>query len=327
MTKPLLIILSGLLLAYLASACTIQGESFQSRGSTPELDTPVPGATKPTSQPQLQATPTLQPAVITTPLSTTATPAQTASPSPSPAPSPTQWTCWLKDGYFIHHNLISPDLKDPLEFRVFLPPCYEFDKSRRYPVLYLLHGQSFNDDQWERLGTGELASTLISTGEIPPFLIVMPRYQIWTGPPQNNFGQVIADELVPWIDSEYRTLPDRTSRAVGGLSKGAGWAVHLGLSHWDKFGSIGGHSLAVFWSDTIHIRQWLAEIPPENLPRIYLDIGDKDPPENMSSAVWFEDILTQANVPHEWYLLSGYHDEAYWSANLEHYLRWYTQEW
>jgi enterochelin esterase-like enzyme len=257
------------------------------------------------------------------------TPSTPKPPTHTPAysPTPTQLTCWQKGGRFEHGSLESPLLNHSLDFRVFLPPCYGVESERRYPVLYLIHGQGYDDEQWQRLGAGELASSLIAAGEIPPFLIVMPRYRLWSDPDKNNFGQVVVEQLVPWVDSEYRTKPERTSRAIGGLSKGAGWAVHLGLSRWENFGAIGGHSLAVFWTDTVTIRTWLERIPRENLPRIYLDIGDKDTPVSMSSSMWFEETLTEYGIPHEWYLFTGNHDEAYWSGNLERYLRWYSKEW
>jgi enterochelin esterase-like enzyme len=214
-----------------------------------------------------------------------------------------------------------------MEYAVYLPPCYDQEDSRRYPVLYLIHGQNFNHDQWDRLGVDETANELVGTGELPPFLIVLPRDRVWTQPDEDPFGQVLAERLVPTIDAQYRTRRAREFRAVGGLSRGAGWAVHLGLSSWRLFGAIGGHSLPVFWADTPHIRRWLDEIPARSLPRIYLDIGDKDRPAILESALWFENLLTEKGIPHEWHLYTGYHEEAYWAAHVEEYLRWYAAEW
>jgi enterochelin esterase-like enzyme len=235
--------------------------------------------------------------------------------------------CREKTGRFVIDALQTPLLRDPLEYRVYLPPCYGRDAEQRYPVLYMIHGQSYNDDQWERLGAGDTASALISAGEIPPFLIVMPRDRVWSQPSQDKFGEAVADYLVPHIDENYATYPEREYRAVGGLSRGAGWAVHLSLSRWELFGAMGGHSLPVFWEDTVFVRSWIEAIPPGKLPRIYLDIGDKDRPEILFSARWFEEVLTQMNVPHEWYLFQGYHEEKYWQENMERYLLWYTEPW
>lgn len=214
-----------------------------------------------------------------------------------------------------------------MDYGVYLPPCYDEQPERRYPVLYMIHGQSYNHDQWDRLGADETMYDLVSRGEISPFIIVMPRDRSWGPPAEDLFGAVLADELIPFIDSHYRTLDGRGHRAIGGLSRGAGWAVHLGISRWELFGALGGHSLPVFWSDTPHIRTWLAAIPPGEYPRIFLDIGEKDRPQILNSAKWFENLLTEREIPHEWYLYPGYHEEAYWQAHLDQYLRWYAKDW
>jgi enterochelin esterase-like enzyme len=242
-------------------------------------------------------------------------------------PIPTPPACISAGGQITTSSLRSPNLKLPMEYRVYLPPCYEVETGRRYPVLYLIHGQNYNDDQWDRLGVDETANRLIAAGEIPPMIIVMPRDRNWSQPADDMFGKVLVEELIPWVDQNFRTLPEREARAIGGLSRGAAWAVHLGLSRWDLFGALAGHSLPVFWSDTAKIRGWLAEIPAGKLPRIYLDIGDRDRPQILASARWFENLLSEERIPHEWYLFTGYHEEAYWQRNLPRYLRWYTQNW
>lgn len=246
-----------------------------------------------------------------------------ATPSPTP-PGP---ECREKKGQMETGELVTDLLSKPLEFRVYTPPCYRHDTRARYPVLYLIHGQSFTDDQWDRLGADESADALISAGEIPPLLIVMPRDRLWSQPDKDGFGEAVVQALVPWIDSHYPTLTERKYRAIGGLSRGAGWAVHLALRHWELFGILGAHSLPVFWSDVPYIKEWLDHIPYEQMPRIYLDIGDKDRTEIMESAVWFENLLTKRGIPHEWHLFAGYHEERYWQSHVEQYLRWYAENW
>ncbi len=258
-------------------------------------------------------------------------PTRTATLAPTLTPSqtltPTPLACWKTPGRTEQASLTSNRLRLPMEYGVYLPPCYAEQPERRYPVLYLIHGQSYNHDQWDRLGADETMNSLVSSGEISPFILVLPRDRSWGPPAEDLFGAVLAEELIPYVDNHYRTLDDRTHRAIGGLSRGAGWAVHLGLSRWELFGAIGGHSLPVFWSDTPYIRRWLAAIPPGEYPRIYLDIGEKDRPQILSSARWFENLLTERDIPHEWYLFSGYHEEAYWQAHLEEYIRWYASDW
>ncbi len=230
-------------------------------------------------------------------------------------------------GSMIQSSLKSERLRQPLDYRVYLPPCYNPQTHLRYAVLYLIHGQSYTDDQWDRLGADEVAEQLILTGEIAPFLIVMPRDRLWEQPEDDPFGEVLVTELMPLIDRSYRTIPQRDYRAIGGLSRGAGWAVHLGLRYWQLFGAIGAHSLAVFESDAPKIERWLDEIPSEAMPRIFLDIGDRDRPPILQSAVWFEQLLTRKRIPHEWFLYAGYHHEVYWQAHVEQYIRWYAAPW
>ena len=218
-------------------------------------------------------------------------------------------------------------LRQALDYRIYLPPCYDELPDQRYPVLYLIHGQSFTDDQWERLGAPEIAGRLAASGELPTFIIAMPRDRLWLEPAEDPFGQAVVEVLIPYVDSNYRTLPERAARAVGGLSRGGAWALHLGLSYWETFGAVGMHSGFAFQSDISHVKRWLDAIPLEQMPRFYLDVSDNDRPEIAQSAAWFERLLTARGIPHEWYLFPGYHEEAYWSAHVEQYLRWYAQEW
>jgi enterochelin esterase-like enzyme len=211
------------------------------------------------------------------------------------------------------------------EFRIYLPRCYDEQTDQRYPVLYLLHGQTYTDDQWIRLGAATAADSLILSGEADPFIIVFPDDRYWNLPPGADFGPRVVDELIPYIDTTYRTLAERNRRAIGGLSRGAGWALRLGLTHPDLFGSLGLHSLAVLQTDASQIRKWLIDIPPGSQPRVFMDIGDNDPELAMASRV--ESQFNQFGLAHEWHLYNGAHTEDYWSAHVEEYLRWYTEGW
>jgi enterochelin esterase-like enzyme len=237
----------------------------------------------------------------------------------------TPLACWDQPGRTEDGSLRTNLLPLPLDYRIHLPPCYDQEPDRHYPVLFLIHGQNYNNDQWDRLGADETAKDLVAAGQIAPFILVLPRDRWWNQPTENNFGQVLIESLIPWVDENYRTLPERSYRSIGGLSRGAAWAVHLGLSHWELFGALGAHSLPVFWTDTFHIRAWLDAIPLESMPRIYMDTGEKD--YLIRSTLWFEGVLNEKGIPHEWYLFPGYHEEAYWQSHVEQYLRWYAQNW
>jgi enterochelin esterase-like enzyme len=274
----------------------------------------------PTEPSTATPSPSLQPS--NTP---TRTPTPTAMPTVSP--TPTRPACLDQGGRIAFGEVRTNQLPLPLSYRIYLPPCYNAMGSSQYPVLYLIHGQNFNDDQWDRLGVDETADALIADGEMPPLIIVMPRDRSWSQPTEDNFGLVVAEQLLPHIDQNFRTKPERDYRAIGGLSRGAGWALHLGFSRWEEFGAIGMHSLPVFHTDLPDIRAWLDTIPRQSLPRIYMDLGDRDRPQISKSAIWFEELLTEKRIPHEWHLYPGYHEEAYWQEHVEEYLRWYALNW
>ncbi|MEA2008443.1 MAG: alpha/beta hydrolase-fold protein [Chloroflexota bacterium] len=280
-------------------------------------DTPQPTAIPPTM------TPTQVSVVMPSP---TPTP-QNAQPTPDEAPplTPTPHHCWANGGYLEEDSISTTVLEFPLEFRVYLPPCYYHQTERYFPVLYLFHGLYSTDIQWVRMGVTETAARLMGAREIPQFIIIMPRDRDWSLPPDNKFGEMIISELVPWIDSQYRTIPGHEFRAIGGLSRGGNWAIHLGLRYWGMFGAIGAHSAPVFYTDGLQLSRWLNEIPPERMPRIFLDIGENDGDGDYFHK--FEEMLSERGIPHEWHLNSGTHNEEYWSAHLEQYLRWYSEAW
>jgi len=270
---------------------------------------------------------TLVPNTPTPPTTPSATPTPVDTPGFQPSPTPTSLACWQEGGYFESGALETELLRQPLEFRVYLPPCYAEFPEQAYPTLYLIHGQSYTDDQWQRLGTGDIAGALIASGELPPFIMVMPRDRAWSEPTEDKFGQAVVEVLLPWIETNYRAIPERQSRAVGGLSRGGAWALHLGITYTEFFGVVGMHSGFAFHTDAPLLRTWLVSTPVEGMPRFYLDVADHDRPDIYDSAVWFEAMLTEYNIPHEWHIFTGYHEEAYWGAHVEQYLRWYAKGW
>ncbi len=239
----------------------------------------------------------------------------------------TSLSCWSKGGSIQTGSLSTDILKEPLDFRVYLPPCYTQQQDRFYPVLYLFHGQGFLDDQWDRIGIDEAADSMIAKEEISPLIIVMPHERGSEQPIGSKFAQAFIEELIPFIDSTYRTFPDRAHRAVGGLSRGGGWAVQFGISEWEIFGALGAHSPGIFRADDLYLRKWLDTIPKGSYPRIYIDIGDRDLPVILESSIWFEELLNERDIPHDWHFFTGYHNEEYWHAHLNSYLRWYALTW
>lgn len=212
-----------------------------------------------------------------------------------------------------------PGQSRPLPFRVYLPPCYDQLQHERYPVLYLLHGLLGTDGQWDELGADEWADALIAQGAIPPFLMVMPWERSGI-----ELEAALVEDLLPYIDRTYRTLPDARWRAIGGLSRGAGQALEIGLRHPDVFSQIGLHSPAVLHSQAL-IARWLGAIPEGSLPRIWIDIGRHD--TLLPTAAGLAEFLFLEGVAPALQYNVGTHDAGYWSSNLPTYLRWHGGLW
>ena len=252
-----------------------------------------------------------------------------AAKTPTPVPTfeipatPTPLTCLTLPGRVEAGAL--DEFKPAQEFLVYLPPCYDEKTDERYPVLYLLHGQTYTDDQWIRLGAVRVLDQLILSGESQPFIMVFPDDRYWNLEAGSGFGDRFINDIIPYIDSKYRTVPDRDHRAIGGLSRGAGWSLRLGLTNWRLFGIIGLHSLAVLQKDASKVNRWIEDIPPSSRPQIFMDIGDLD--QELSLARQVESHFNDHAVQHEWHLYGGAHTEAYWSAHVEEYIRWYAEQW
>ncbi|MCL5429491.1 MAG: esterase family protein [Chloroflexi bacterium] len=261
--------------------------------------------------------------VAATPTAKTRPSVASATPSIRPADE----GCTVEEGIVEQVGIESAYYDQGITFRVYTPPCYKQFKDERYPVLYLIHGQGFLDDQWDRIGVDEAADELIHSGEVAPFIIVMPYDNYSLRPTVGFFDEAFLNELVPWIDENYRTIADREHRAIGGLSRGASWAIHFALTEPDLFGALGGHSPAVFIEEAKKVIEWLDAIPASQMPRIWLDIGDRDTQNIMQSAEFFEGLLTERNIPHVWHVFPGDHSEEYWSSHVEEYLLWYAEPW
>ena len=135
---------------------------------------------------------------------------------------------------------------------VYTPPDYDKDTKTRYPVLYLQHGAGEDETGWGNQGHANLImDNLIAAGKAKPFIIVMdnggniggPKSAKGTkGPGRFNFsafGQILTDELIPFIESNYRTLSNQPHRAMAGLSMGGMQTKQITLANLDKFSHIG----------------------------------------------------------------------------------------
>jgi enterochelin esterase-like enzyme len=128
---------------------------------------------------------------------------------------------------------------------VFLPPSYAKQKSRRYPVVYALHGYSIGAEQWAReIHVPQTIEGAFARGAQEMIVVLPDSKTLHNGSMYSSsvttgdFEQFIARDLVTYIDAHYRTLPDRLSRGLVGHSMGGYGATRIGMKHADVFGSL-----------------------------------------------------------------------------------------
>ena len=255
---------------------------------------------------------------------------QTASPSPmataiSTATATQKPVCAAQPGEVSEVALDTTYLFAPFKFLVYLPPCYRLEVSRDYPLLILFHGIYNDSDQWVRIGAVETANRLIISGDVDPFIMVLPYDPTNRDPSMTPFDEIFLQDLFPYINNNYRILSGANYHSLGGVSRGAGWAIHFGLLYPELFGAIGAHSPIIFWEDSADIGKWLDAIPAGKIPRFTLDIGDNDP--NRDSYEKMEKLLTDRDIEFKAHESPGYHKDEYWESQVENYIRWYAAGW
>ncbi len=143
---------------------------------------------------------------------------------------------------------------------VYTPADYDKDQAKRYPVLYLQHGWGEDETGWSNQGHANLImDNLIAEGKIKPFLIVMTygmTNDVRIGGMANfkigPFQTVLVDELIPYVDANFRTLSDQTHRAMAGLSMGGMETKTITMANLDKFSHIGLLSGGTFSMDDVN---------------------------------------------------------------------------
>ncbi len=214
---------------------------------------------------------------------------------------------------------------------IYTPPDYEKNTSARYPVLYLQHGGGEDQRVWIEMGrTNTILDNLIAEGKCKPFIVVMETsaaYKTGEVPPPprqgapgvarqrtqgvqpvaagtrprmtfNTYEELMINDLIPWIDNNFRTLTEQQYRAMAGLSMGSGVTRQVALSHPDKFSHIG-----LFSGGSITP----ADIPDKSKVKlVFMSFGSR---ENGAG-----DLREAANVLNE----AGIKSVSYISPNTAH---------
>lgn len=128
---------------------------------------------------------------------------------------------------------------------VFLPPSYAKDRTRRYPVVYALHGYSIGAEQWSHeIVVPQTIEGAFAKGAQEMIVVLPDSKTIYSGSMYSSsattgdFENYIARDVVAYIDAHYRTIPSRTSRGLVGHSMGGYGATRIGMKHSDVFGAL-----------------------------------------------------------------------------------------
>jgi len=128
---------------------------------------------------------------------------------------------------------------------VFLPPSYAIKRSRRYPVVYALHGFSIGAEQWtQEIHVPQTIEGAFAKGSQEAIVVLPDSKTVYGGSMYSSsvttgdFERFVAHDVVAYIDAHYRTIPNRTSRGLVGHSMGGYGAARIGMKHPDVFGSL-----------------------------------------------------------------------------------------
>ena len=239
-----------------------------------------------------------------------------------------------------------------LPYNVLLPVNYNQPDSRtkRYPVIYLLHGLTGHYTNWLE------KTKLVDYTASYEFIIVMPEgndgwYTDSATVPTNKYESYILSELIPDVEKRFRASSEREGRAIAGLSMGGYGALKFGIKHPEMFvlaASLSGALDAASWTEadlkglefiwrTLEpvfgaeksetraandLRKLYSELTAQRiaaLPYVYVDCGTEDGLLEINRN--FVDILTKQKIPHEYRQLPGNHSWTYWDAQVQEVLR------
>lgn len=253
-------------------------------------------------------------------------------------------------GRLVHAVMPAPSVGGSRDVTVYLPPGYDAHPQARYPVVYFLHGLGATDR--EPFARGQLdrgVDALVASGGMRPWIIaaVAGGTGYWTNhlrPPApgavaqdgpQRWGDLVAVDLVRFVDARFRTLPRRGCRALTGVSMGGHGAMSLALLHRDLFAgavSLGG---ALFDHPPTHRRLYgrvwgrppdraywrstaplplLRALPVDALKglALYFHAGDDDQLGFLEGALAAHAILLERGVPHELRVTDGRHAWSAW---------------
>lgn len=228
------------------------------------------------------------------------------------------------------------------EYTVYLPPDYDTDTQRSYPVLYLLHGGGCSNTDWETYGgLCHLADSLIACGAMERMVIVCPEANknnmIWFNADHWRYEDFFFREFVPYIESLYRIKKGKSFRSVAGYSMGGGASVVYGVLHPDMFSVVYGMSSYLRSQPLEFLKNdpsagWRQRLVDEYNPINTIQEGSDGDVDEWRTVHWFidcgdKDFTYDANadlisafrrrqIPYEYRVKGGGHDWNYWRPAL-----------
>jgi predicted alpha/beta superfamily hydrolase len=233
----------------------------------------------------------------------------------------------------------SPQLKNSRSLRIYLPPSYDENAAKRYPVLYMHDGQNLFDAKTAAYGVewgiDETVNHLVAVGQMDEVIVVgidntpdrIPEYTPCCDPKHGGgklsaYEAFIVDTVKPMIDKTLRTLPGKANTAIMGSSLGGIASVVIAQHHPDIFSRAGGVSSSFWWNNKALITKMPARVPV----KFYIDAGTKD--DGLEDTTQMRDaMLAQGYVAGADLLYfaaeGGSHNEKSWAARVEKPLTWF----
>jgi predicted alpha/beta superfamily hydrolase len=241
-----------------------------------------------------------------------------------------------------HEKFASRFVSKKRDIIVYTPGIYEKRRDLRFPILYLEDGQNLFDAATSFIPgmywhVGETADSLIAQGAIQPLIIVGiyntdKRLNEYTptrdkklgGGRADRYGRMLVEELKPFIESNYRVLPDPANTGLGGSSLGGLLTVYLGLKYPSVFGKLAVLSPSVWWNQRA-ILDFVAHTPVENRSQIWLDAGTKEGASTVQNVTALHHSLVQrgwqdSHDLHFELIPDGQHNEDAWAARVGPFL-------
>jgi S-formylglutathione hydrolase FrmB len=244
-------------------------------------------------------------------------------------------------------------LRRDVRYCVMLPSGYEKEPTKKYPILYFLHGLGENEQTLVNSGGWGLIQDLRQQHKVGDFLMVAPEgrasFFINSADGRDRYSDFFLSEFLPYIETRYRVVRDRRSRGVTGLSMGGYGALRFAFAHPELFGSVSEQSAALItespqqlnadarsagplgrllggvFGNPVNVAHW-QQNNPFDLTRknqiqlrtqaIYMNCGQQDEYGFAAGATQMHKQLLAEGIRHEFHLYPGGHNADYFLSHM-----------